>query len=52
MHELQEFSTERAGRVELIERETDDLTRALLGACKSKILAAIEAELQRRATAS
>jgi hypothetical protein len=57
MRELADFSTERllelreeyrAGRVKLVEREPDAEVRARLNAINSKMLAAIEAELEKR----
>jgi hypothetical protein len=41
----------RAGRVKLIEREPDAEVRARLNAGKGKMLAAIEAELEKRTSA-
>jgi hypothetical protein len=60
MRELADFSTEsllelrkeyRAGQVKLIEREPDAEVRARLAAVNSKMLAAIEAELEKRPSA-
>jgi hypothetical protein len=59
MRELADFSTEslleleeyRAGRVKLVEREPDAEVRARLNAVNSKMLAAIEAELEKRTSA-
>jgi hypothetical protein len=60
MKELADFSTEsllelreeyRAGRVKLVEREPDAEVRARLNAVNSKMLAAIEAELEKRTSA-
>jgi hypothetical protein len=60
MRELEDFSTERllelreeyrTGRVKLVEREPDAEVRARLAAVNSKMLAAIEAELEKRTSA-
>jgi hypothetical protein len=60
MRELADFSTEsllelrkeyRSGQVKLIEREPDAEVRARLAAVNSKMLAAIEAELEKRPSA-
>jgi hypothetical protein len=60
MRELADFSTEsllelreeyRAGRVKLVEREPDAEVRARLNAVNSKMLAAIEAEIEKRMSA-
>jgi hypothetical protein len=60
MRELADFSTEsllelreeyRAGQVKLIEREPDAEVRAQLAAVNSKMLLAIEAELEKRPSA-
>ena len=61
MREFADFSTERllelreeyrAGRVKLVEQEPDAEVRARLNAINGKILAAIEAELEKRMSAT
>jgi hypothetical protein len=60
MKELADISTERllklrdeyrAGRVKLVAREPDAEVRARLNAVNSKMLAAIEAEIEKRMSA-
>jgi hypothetical protein len=61
MRDLADFSTERllelreeyrAGRVKLVEQEPDAEVRARLNAINGKMLAAIEAELEKRMSAT
>jgi hypothetical protein len=61
MREFADFSTERllelreeyrAGRVKLVEQEPDAEVRARINAINGKILAAIEAELEKRMSAT
>jgi hypothetical protein len=61
MREFADFSTERllelreeyrAGRVKLVEQEPDAEVRARLNAINGNILAEIEAELERRMSAT